>query len=87
MAIPAEAWAQMDEINLKEELLLRVPTCINVPAMCRGRATAALIAVSEELANASIEDHTSPRASRAWKVFILMWRMLLRRTNQGGELG
>eukprot|EP00973_Karenia_brevis_P064672 8983572-Karenia_brevis.AAC.1 len=84
--IPESAWASMDTVDIVAEMQLRVPTCETIPSFIRGRATLAFRLVLEELA-AAYNVQSELRVSRAWKVFILMWRCLLRRAASDGEQG
>ena len=85
--IPLESWAALDDVDLSEELRLRIPMLQCVPAFIRGRVRYAYHVALEETASAYVHDITDQRKERAWKLLVLSWRMLLHRHSAAGRLG
>ena len=77
-------WAQLDEVDLQEELLNRVPMLKSCPHFLRGR-------MRECFAVALRERHCAKLAgevlcqTRAWKLFCLVPKMLHRPRNTSNE--
>ena len=83
---PREAWARLDEVNLREEFLIRCPLLQSCPRFMRGRYRhAQRIALDEADTAARTGDATAE--CRAWKLFGLLSRLLLHRPQSEGHVG
>ncbi|CAE7573040.1 unnamed protein product, partial [Symbiodinium sp. KB8] len=84
-------WEQLDAIGLADELRHPVPTMQDVPPFLRAAVRSALVHALTELRMAGTlnlaESEAAARASRAWKLFLLVPRMLLTRAAQQGSQG
>ena len=84
-------WEQLDAIDLADELRRPVPTMQDVPPFLRAAVRSALVHALTELRMAGTlnlaESEAAARASRAWKLFLLVPRMLLTRAAQQGSQG
>ena len=83
-----DAWADLDDIDLAAEFRTSVTTIRSVPTCIRGEyariQTAALRALSQA-SRAQADAQTLEL--RAWKLFLLLPRMVLCPTGRGGEAG
>ncbi|CAK0830299.1 unnamed protein product, partial [Prorocentrum cordatum] len=88
-AFPDAAWALLDAVDLEAELRRRVPCIRAPPAFLRGRLRQLYHTVLEEVlrADALPGDADGLQKVRAWKLLVLIWRMLLRRTASTGAPG
>ena len=87
-AAQADAWLSLDNVDLQEELRHPVPTLQDVPPFLRAAVRGALVQALERLrAERSEGAATGTGSSRAWKLFILVPRMLLARTALRGPQG
>jgi hypothetical protein len=84
-----DAWHQLDCIDLAGEYRTRVHTLRTVPHCIRGAysriQSSALGAISR--AYSSREPQAEHARERAWKLFLLLPRMLLHRVGRGGDAG
>ena len=78
-----EVWAQLDAIDLVEEFQQRVGTFVGIPQVIRGEYIRA-----QDVALSHFVHATSERdATWAGKLFRLLSRMLLSRTESRGDVG
>ena len=88
-AFPASSWQALDEIDLGAELRRRVLCIQSPPAFLRGRLRVLYHSVLKEL-HAAYQmpgDAGALQQKRAWKLLVLMWRMILHRTASSGQTG
>ena len=77
-SLPASCWEQLDEVNLEEWFLRRVPTLKKCPHFMRGRLRHCFaVALRERYRAKGAQD--SRAEERAWKLFGLVPVMLLHR--------
>ncbi|CAK0827030.1 unnamed protein product, partial [Prorocentrum cordatum] len=88
-AFPDAAWALLDAVDLEAELRRRVPCIRAPPAFLRGRLRQLYHTALEEVlrADALPGDADGLQKVRAWKLLVLIWRTLLRRTTSTGAPG
>ena len=81
-----DMWAQLDAVDLEDELRIAVKTCKAVPRCIRGPfhriLTQTLVAVETSYAGSDEQSIV-----RAWTLFLLLPRMLLHTAQRGGEAG
>ena len=85
---PARAWQTLEDTNVAAELVLRVSTIQNVPNFFRGRWRFAYTRALEELVKVkSAEEAGGDNLEARWELFLLLPRMLLRRSHLDGAAG
>ena len=82
-----ETWASLDTVDLRQHLLTKVGTAQNIPHIFKGRFRAVMITALERLSTAYTREGGTLDQERAWKLFILCPRMLLRRCAAKGAEG
>ena len=83
---PESSWSQLDEIELAEVFVTRVPTLRKCPpSFARRLRQAFSIALSERL-RAKLENDVEGEI-RTWKLFVLIPSMLLHRPRGAGSVG
>jgi hypothetical protein len=86
-----DAWAQLDAVDLQQELLISIRTTKGVPHCIRGPfhriLTQSLVAVERAHSQAGTSSDGDVQCIRAWKLFLLLPRMLLHVARRGGEAG
>ena len=84
--VPRESWEQMDQINMEEVFLRRVPMLKSVPHFMRGRFRHNLtVTLQEECRAKLVGDRIGEE--RAWKAFGLVPAMLLHKPKGVGSIG
>ena len=87
--IPPQTWHQLDNIDLKYTVLHEVPTMQDVPRSIRGAIrtaySIALFHLKATYSNPALQSEANQQ--RAWKLFLLLSRMLLRPTPSKGQEG
>ena len=84
--VPRESWEQMDQINMEEVFLRRVPMLKSVPHFMRGRFRHNLTVTLQERCRAKlVGDRVGEE--RAWKAFGLAPAMLLHKPKGVGSIG
>ena len=84
--VPAAAWAQLDGIDLQTEFAIRLPTMQSVPAFLRPGIRQAYTYSLRALRDAHSRAGEVQQA-RAWKLFLLVPRLLLCRARVTGSTG
>ena len=84
--VPAAAWAQLDGIDLQTEFAIRLPTMQGVPAFLRPGIRQAYTFSLRALRDAHSRSGEVQQA-RAWKLFLLVPRLLLCRARVTGSTG
>ena len=86
-----DAWAQLDAVDLQQEIQIGIKTTKGVPRCIRGAyhriLTQALVAVERAHASIGASSQGELHTVRAWKLFILLPRLLLHVARRGGEAG
>ena len=80
---PVTAFSSLDSVNLTEVFTNRAHVMRSVPAMLKGAFHSALRVALKEIVD-SAEVNNTIRATRAWKLLLLLPRMLLFRPTRGG---
>ena len=84
-SLPASCWEQLDEVNLEEWFLQRVPTLKKFPHFMRGRSRHCFaVALRERYRAKGAQD--SRAEERAWKLFGLVPVILLHRPRGTGSV-
>ena len=91
LASPGQ-WEQLDAGDLAEEFRHPAPTLQDAPPFMRGAVRSAFTQALSELraaaaAGPAASQANAARAARAWKLFLLVPRMLLTRATQQGSQG
>ena len=81
VGVPASAWSNLDAVDLAAEFGTPVPTMQSVPVFLRHGVRLALRALREAYARG-----TAPQQTRAWKLFLLLPRLLLHRAREPGNV-
>ena len=84
--IPAPAWSSLDAVDLAAEFGTPVPTIQDVPAFLRAGVRQAFVLAMRALREAHARG-TAPQQTRAWKLFLLIPRLLLHRPREPGTVG
>ena len=79
-------WAQVDEVDLQEELLNRVPMLKSCPHFLQGRMRECFPVALRDRHRAKLAGDVLCQ-TRAWKLFCLVPKMLLHRPRNTGSLG
>eukprot|EP00439_Symbiodinium_sp_Y106_P011468 s11075_g1.t1 len=82
VGVPASAWSNLDAVDLAAEFGTPVPTMQSVPVFLRHGVRLALRALREAYARG-----TALQQTRAWKLFLLLPRLLLHRAREPGNVG
>ena len=82
----SEGWAQLDTVDLQEELLTRVPMLKFCLHWLRGRFREGLTEALRERHRAKLANNELGQI-RAWKLFCLVPEMLLHRPHNTGSVG
>ena len=88
--MPPEHWTQLDEVNLADEVMAEVPTMQDVPRCIRGSFRTAYTIALQHMRKVYTDppgDDAQQQQERAWKLFVLLSRMLLRKTTNQGAAG
>ena len=80
---PVRAFASLDSVNLEEVFSRRAPVMQSVPILIRGAFRSALRCAMKEIVDGATSEDAA-RCTRAWKMFLLLPRMLLFRPVKGG---
>ena len=86
VAVPAFAWSSLDAVDLAAEFGTPVPTMQSVPVFLRHCVHQAFILALRALREAYARG-TAPQQTRAWKLFLLLPRLLLHRAREPGNVG
>ena len=79
-------WVQLDQVTLADHFKKRVRTLENVPRAFRGRFRSALLSTLDRIAEAE-EEGQPVLLERAWKLWCLLPKMLLRVPQGSGKEG
>ena len=85
-SVPAAAWAQLDAVDLQTEFAIRLPTMQGVPAFLRPGIRQAYTFSLRALRDAHSRAGEAQQ-TRAWKLFLLVPRLLLFRVRVTGSTG
>ena len=86
LSISDEAWANLDDVDLREEFHVQIPCFQSCPASFRGRMRYAVRTALGERQRASLHGEDR-RELQAWKLFGLLPSLLLRPTAAEGRPG
>ena len=84
--ITTDSWGQLDQVDLDEIFLMRVPILKNCPHFLRGRLRFCFFTALRERLRAKMANDRVGEA-RAWKLFGLVPMMLLHRPKHTGSVG
>ena len=84
--LPEGTWEQLDQVDLEEILLMRVPMLKSCPYFLRGRLRECFaVTLRERYRAKTVGDRVAE--DRAWKAFALVPMMLLNKPKGGGSVG